>query len=249
MRWTPTELELLSPVIDLIEEQVVATRPRSVLVVRSAGGEMAERLARQVHLARPDEGRVVGIERSPSLLRWARANARAHNLDSLIEFLPAEPDRIALPDASFELVVSDAVVFRTPRPTQFQDREIFRVLRPRGRMVLTNVIANTPLARTTLARYRTIGLDHVCDAGREALRESCEKSGFVDVRVSNITGLVRPAWEERRRRDRSGNRVGHYDLFLGDGPASLGPGVMYVMIVATRPGARRARVAGKAVQR
>jgi len=83
-------------------------------------------------------GRAIGVDMTPAMLERARASARQMGLDnvelheSLIESLP-------LDDASVDVVISNGVIDLVPDKDAVFD-EIDRVLRPRGRLQLADVV-------------------------------------------------------------------------------------------------------------
>lgn len=97
-----------------------------------------------------DEGRVIGVDMTASMLERAEASAREMKLEnvrlheSLIETLPLE-------DASVDVVISNGVIDLVPD----KDRvfgEIDRVLRPGGSLQLADVIIHTEVSEDARKR-------------------------------------------------------------------------------------------------
>jgi len=96
------------------------------------------------------EGRVIGVDMTPSMLERARASAQDMGLanvelhESLIESLP-------LDDGSVDAVISNGVIDLVPdKDAVFA--EIDRVLRPGGRLQLADVVVHTEVSEDARAR-------------------------------------------------------------------------------------------------
>ena len=96
------------------------------------------------------EGRVVGVDMTPSMLERAATSAREMGLanvelyESLIESLPVE-------DGSVDAVISNGVIDLVPDKDGVFD-EIDRVLRPGGRLQLADVVIHTEVSEDARAR-------------------------------------------------------------------------------------------------
>ncbi len=161
MAWDGPEVKALGGVLDRVVAALGPLEGKHVLVLCSAGGDVAFRLIPLV-----GDGTVVGLElHEPSL---ARARARAAELGAghRLRFGKAARGRIPFPFGSFEALVSEFVVHRSPEPTEIGQAEMARVVRHGGRIVLTDVLAPAPLPPEVREPMRESGLDYVCDASR-----------------------------------------------------------------------------------
>jgi ubiquinone/menaquinone biosynthesis C-methylase UbiE len=83
----------------------------------------------------PPGGRVVGIDLSEEMLKTATVKAERAGLAGIVEFRKMDAEALALEDRSFDVVVSLFALLHFPNPL-IALQEMFRVLRPGGRLVV-----------------------------------------------------------------------------------------------------------------
>ncbi len=157
---------------------VAELRPgETVLDLGSGGGIDVLLSARRVG----PEGRAYGLDMTDEMLGLARRNAAEAGVANA-EFLQGYIEEIPLPDESIDVVISNCVInLSADKATVFE--EMRRVLRPGGRVGVSDVVAADELSEAERAeRGSFVG----CIAGALSFgeyRAGLESAGFADVSV------------------------------------------------------------------
>ncbi len=126
-------------------------------------------------------GRVIGVDMTPDMVSKARANAMKGKYKN-VEFRLGEIEHLPVADATADVIISNCVINLSPDKQQvFHDA--FRVLKPGGRLAISDVVATVELP----AEMRNdAGLIAGC-IGNASLVEDLEKmihaAGFTQVRI------------------------------------------------------------------
>jgi SAM-dependent methyltransferase len=126
-------------------------------------------------------GKAYGLDMTDEMLELARENARKAGATN-VEFLKGYIEDVPLEDAGVDVIISNCVInLSTDKPRVL--REMFRVLRPGGRISVSDVVAAdelTPAERAERGSY--VG----CIAGALSFAEyhrELTAAGFVDVSI------------------------------------------------------------------
>ena len=133
-------------------------------------------------------GKVYGLDMTDEMLELARANARAAEASN-VEFLKGYIEEVPLPDGSVDVIISNCVInLSTDKPKVIA--EMFRVLRPRGRLGISDVVSSDALSPAERAERGTyVG----CIAGALSFSEYTEgltHAGFEDIEVTPTQELT-----------------------------------------------------------
>jgi SAM-dependent methyltransferase len=153
-------------------------RRGEVVVDLGSGGGLDVFLA--ARLVGPS-GRAIGIDMTPAMIDRARANAASGGYTN-VDFHLSTIDRIPLPDASVDCVISNCVLNLAPdKPAVF--REIARILKPGGRLAISDIALKRELpASLTQSMAAYVG----CIAGAIPIgdyREGLLAAGFQHVEI------------------------------------------------------------------
>lgn len=128
-----------------------------------------------------ESGHVIGIDMTPTMISKARNNAVKGKYDQ-VEFRLGEIEHLPVANEMIDVIISNCVINLSPDKNQVFS-EAFRVLKPGGRLAISDVVASTELPdelRQDLALYSG------CMAGASLVSELhsiLESNGFQDIRI------------------------------------------------------------------
>jgi len=126
-------------------------------------------------------GRVIGVDMTPAMIEKARANAAKGGYPN-VEFRIGEIEHLPVADGTVDCIISNCVVNLSPaKPQVFRDAH--RVLRPGGRMLLSDLVLTRPLS-PELQKDVTLYVGCVAGASmKEDYLAMIRAAGFADVTV------------------------------------------------------------------
>ncbi|MFQ5511794.1 MAG: arsenite methyltransferase [Candidatus Krumholzibacteriia bacterium] len=131
-----------------------------------------------------DDGRVVGVDMTPEMIGRARENAETAGLDN-VEFRLGEIEQLPVAGDFADVIISNCVINLSPDKSRVF-AEAFRVLKPGGRLAVSDVVATAELPETI---RQDLALHTGCVAGAEAiptLESLLADVGFTDVRITPL---------------------------------------------------------------
>jgi arsenite methyltransferase len=168
-------------------QAIAALRPgETVLDLGSGAGFDCFLAAKRVGQA----GKVIGVDMTPEMVTKARENARRVGAAN-IDFRLGEIEHLPVLDASVDAILSNCVINLSPdKGAVF--REAFRVLKPGGRLAISDVISTKPMppeVKESLEAYTG------CVAGaatEQTLRALLTEAGFeeISIRVRPESGAI-----------------------------------------------------------
>ena len=136
-------------------------------------------------------GKVIGLDMTPAMVRRANANARKMNLTN-VEFRRGEIEHIPLDEESVDVIISNCVICLSPDKERVF-REVFRVLRPEGRLAVADEVAVRPFTaeeKSDATKW--------CECITGAITEEeyvskLRQTGFADVYVKRFRAAGSPS--------------------------------------------------------
>jgi len=126
-------------------------------------------------------GRVIGVDMTPEMVAKARENARRSGYEN-VDFRLGEIEHLPVPDQTADVIISNCVVNLSPdKPAVYV--EAYRVLRPGGRLAMSDVVATAELPQEWRDDMRLLS---ACVSGASTVSEVEEMlhaAGFVEIRV------------------------------------------------------------------
>ncbi len=127
-------------------------------------------------------GRVIGIDLTPEMVSLAHHNAAAAGVSTVL-FLRGEIERLPLRDEAFDVIISNCVINLCPDKTGVL-AEAYRVLRPGGRLAVSDIVALRPLPAAIVSDLAMYVGCVTGAASADDLSAALHEVGFASVRIA-----------------------------------------------------------------
>ncbi len=127
-------------------------------------------------------GRVIGVDMTDAMLEKARENARQGGFDN-VEFRKGTIESLPVESESIDAILSNCVINLSPEKESVF-REAYRVLRPGGRLSISDIVLECPLPQAVIESVEA----YLGCVGGAVLRteylETVAKAGFREIRIT-----------------------------------------------------------------
>lgn len=133
-----------------------------------------------------DQGRVIGIDMTVEMVSKARQNAAKVDAAN-VEFRLGEIEHLPVADGSADIIISNCVINLSVDKVQVF-REAYRVLKPGGRLAISDIVATRPLPPEI---QKDLELVSACVGGAvtvEKTRAMLESAGFGEIGIEANPG-------------------------------------------------------------
>jgi SAM-dependent methyltransferase len=149
----------------------------TVLDLGSGGGFDCFVAARAVG----EKGHVIGVDMTPEMVSKARKNAATAGFNH-VEFRLGEIEKLPVADGQVDVIISNCVINLSPEKKSVFS-ESFRVLRPGGRLAVSDIVATAELPDSV---RQDMALLSGCMAGASSIHElesMLSEAGFTGIRI------------------------------------------------------------------
>jgi C_GCAxxG_C_C family probable redox protein len=131
-----------------------------------------------------ETGKVIGVDMTPDMVSKARENAEKAGVKN-VDFRLGEIEHLPVEDSSVDAIISNCVINLSPEKEKVF-REAHRVLKPGGRLAVSDIVATAPLPEEV---RKDLSLVSACVGGAErveSIKKILEETGFQDVKVTPL---------------------------------------------------------------
>jgi len=150
----------------------------TVVDLGSGGGFDCFLAAKQVG----ETGQIIGVDMTPAMISKARMNVEKMGTSN-VEFRLGEIEHLPVADNSANIIMSNCVINLSPDKIKVY-REAFRILKPGGRLAISDIVATAPLPEEV---QKNLALLSACVGGAATLDDTVkmlEQVGFQDIKIT-----------------------------------------------------------------
>jgi len=133
-----------------------------------------------------DTGKVIGVDMTPAMIEKAKKNAEELGISN-VEFRYGDIEDMPVEDDSVDVVISNCVINLAPDKGKVF-REAYRVLKPGGRVMVSDIVLSKPLPKEVSDQVVTYT---GCIGGAildEEYLQHMRDAGFKDARITSKAG-------------------------------------------------------------
>jgi SAM-dependent methyltransferase len=127
-------------------------------------------------------GQVIGVDMTPDMLSKARSNAEKMGTKN-VEFRLGEIEHLPVADNTADIIMSNCVINLSPEKLKVY-REAFRILKPGGRLAISDIVATTPLPAEI---QQNLALVSACVGGAATIDDTkgmLQEAGFEGIKIT-----------------------------------------------------------------
>lgn len=131
-----------------------------------------------------ETGYVIGVDMTPEMVKMARKNAEKSGYKN-VEFRLGEIEHLPIADASVDVIISNCVINLSPEKEKVF-REMYRVLKPGGRLSISDIVATAKLPDNI---KQDLAMIAACIGGAEFvedIKKMLADAGFINIRLTPL---------------------------------------------------------------
>jgi len=142
-----------------------------------------------------EKGKVIGVDMTGEMIRKARENAKKGGYKN-VEFRLGEIENLPLEDESVDVIISNCVInLSTDKKKVFQ--EAYRVLRPKGRMMISDIVTENELPEEIRKSFSAWA---DCIGGalvKKDYLDAIKQTGFKDIKIMDEKAFLEEGMSEK----------------------------------------------------
>lgn len=159
-------------------QAIASLQPGETVLDLGSGGGFDCFLAAQ---AVGDKGLVIGVDMTPEMITKSRRNAEKADIEN-VNFRLGELEYLPVADGIVDVIISNCVINLSPEKERVFS-EAFRVLKPGGRLAISDVVATAELPEDL---KKDMAFHTGCIAGASSIRElesTMNRTGFTNIQI------------------------------------------------------------------